>query len=143
MNIEFIETPTQKEIEFIEDKLMAFNETMAGEYSYNHFIYKVVDDSDQIYAGIHCTVSGGWLYIAGLWIAEQHRGKGLGKKLLDKAEQKAMEIGCHSSYLFTYDFQAPDFYLKTGYQVFSRLDEYFGTHSKLFMKKQLRLKNGS
>ena len=137
MNIVFIESPTQKEQQYFEDKLLGFNESKIDGYSYDNFVYKIIDDSNLIVAGINCEVGGGWLYIVGLWVAKNHRGKGFGQKLLVTSEIKAMEKGCHSSYLFTYDFQAPIFYEKYGYKVFGKLDKFCDNHVKLFMKKRL------
>jgi ribosomal protein S18 acetylase RimI-like enzyme len=82
-------------------------------------------------------MGGGWLYIAGLWVSEQHRGKGLGETLLAASEKKAIAENCHSAYLYTYDFQAPEFYLKNGYNVFGKLDRFCNNHVKIFMKKRL------
>lgn len=137
MNIILVKSPTLKERQYFEDKLLRFNESKIAGYSYDGFIYKINDDSNTVIAGINCKIGGGWLYIAGLWVSEKHRGKGLGEKLLAASERKAIEENCHSSYLFTYDFQAPDFYLKNGYKVFGELDRFCDNHVKIFMKKSL------
>ncbi len=137
MNTIFIESPTQEEQQFFEDKLLRFNESKIDGYSYDNFIYKIIDNSNSMVAGINCEIGGGWLYIVGIWVAEHHRGKGYGEKLLAASEKKAMEKDCHSSYLFTYDFQAPDFYKKKGYKVFGKLDKFCDNHAKIFMKKRL------
>jgi len=88
MNLIFIESPTQKEQQFFEDKLLQFNESKIEGYSYDSFIYKIIDESNILVAGINCEIGGGWLYIAGLWVSEKHRGKGLGEKLLAASEKK-------------------------------------------------------
>ncbi len=137
MNTIFIESPTQEEQQFFEDKLLRFNESKIDGYSYDNFIYKIIDNFNSMVAGINCEIGGGWLYIVGIWVAEHHRGKGYGEKLLAASEKKAVEKGCHSSYLFTYDFQAPDFYKKKGYKVFGKLDKFCDNHAKIFMKKRL------
>jgi len=59
-----------------------------------------------------------WLHVSYLWVDGRHRGTGLGSQLLAKAEHIARrERGCASARLETWDFQAPDFYRKKGYEV--------------------------
>jgi len=137
MNLIFIESPTDDEQFYFEEKLLRFNASKVDGYSYDSFVYKVIDDSNNGVAGISCEIGGGWLYIAGLWISENHRGQGFGEKLLAVSEKKAIEKNCHSSYLYTYDFQAPDFYARYGYTVFGQLDRFFNNHAKIFLKKSL------
>ncbi|WP_345621086.1 N-acetyltransferase [Streptomyces ziwulingensis] len=66
-----------------------------------------------------------WLHVTYLWVDERHRGAGLGSRLLDRAEQVARrERGCRAVRLETWDFQAPDFYRKQGYEVVSVIEDY-------------------
>jgi GNAT superfamily N-acetyltransferase len=59
-----------------------------------------------------------WLHVTYLWVDERHRGAGLGSRLLSRAERLAVSSrGCRASRLETWDFQAPDFYRKQGYEV--------------------------
>ncbi|THB73625.1 MAG: GNAT family N-acetyltransferase [Desulfobacteraceae bacterium] len=136
MKLVYIESPTLSEQQYFENKLLRFNESKIEGYSYDGFIYRI-DDADRIVAGINCEFGGGWLYIAGLWVSETHRGKGLGDKLLAAAEKKALEENCHGAYLFTYDFQAPEFYQKQGYEIFGKLEKFCNHHEKVYMKKRL------
>lgn len=66
-----------------------------------------------------------WLHVTYLWVAEAHRGAGLGSHLLSKAESLASENrGCQAARLETWDFQAPDFYTKQGYEVACVIPDY-------------------
>jgi ribosomal protein S18 acetylase RimI-like enzyme len=59
-----------------------------------------------------------WLHVTYLWVDERHRGGGLGSRLLDEAERVArQERECAAARVETWDFQAPDFYRKHGYDV--------------------------
>lgn len=63
-----------------------------------------MDDTNRTVAGVNCEAGSGWLCIVGLWVDENHRGKGLGEKLLKASEEKAKEKGCHGAYLFSNSF---------------------------------------
>lgn len=60
-----------------------------------------------------------------LWVDARHRGSGLGSRLLAEAERVAgTERSCVRSRVETWDFQAPDFYRKRGYEVRGRIENY-------------------
>ena len=65
------------------------------------------------------------LYISLFFIEEKYRHQGLGTLLLNKVEKETKEFGVKLAHLDTFDFQAKDFYIKHGYEVFGILD-----HSK-------------
>ncbi|WP_340560852.1 GNAT family N-acetyltransferase [Streptomyces sp. GSL17-111] len=77
-----------------------------------------------------------WLHIDYLWVAERHRGTGLGGELVGRAERLARdEHGCRFSRVETWDFQAPEFYRKVGYTLVSELPDYPpGVTDHLFTK---------
>ena len=56
-----------------------------------------------------------------LWVLEGQRLKGIGKKLVKKAEKLAKENGAVISFLKT--VEAKDFYEKQGYEVFGILED--------------------
>ncbi|MFF6803434.1 MULTISPECIES: N-acetyltransferase [unclassified Streptomyces] len=66
-----------------------------------------------------------WLHVAYLWVDARHRGAGLGSRLLAEAERVARdERGCTRVRLETWDFQAPDFYRRHGYEVVCVIEDY-------------------
>ncbi|MEU6576248.1 GNAT family N-acetyltransferase [Streptomyces sp. NPDC046805] len=66
-----------------------------------------------------------WLHVTYLWVDERHRGAGLGSRLLATAEELARgERGCRAARLETWDFQAPEFYKKQGYEVVCVIPDY-------------------
>jgi predicted N-acetyltransferase YhbS len=137
MDIVYEFNPGLEEIDFLEQKLIQFNRSRIDQYTYDHFIIKVLNDSRRMIAGIHGQVGGGWLYIAALWVSGKYRGQGLGIKLVGLAEKTALKKHCIGAHLYTYSFQNPGFYEKLGYKVFGTLENYCDSHAKLFMKKNL------
>ncbi|MFD9001951.1 GNAT family N-acetyltransferase [Streptomyces sp. NPDC059582] len=66
-----------------------------------------------------------WLHVTYLWVDERHRGTGLGSLLLERAERIAREQrACRSARVETWDFQAPEFYRKRGYEVVCVIPDY-------------------
>ncbi len=72
-----------------------------------------------------------------LWVDESHRGRGLGRDLLLAVENAAREAGCTLIHLDTFDFQARDFYLKLGYEVFGTLEDCPKGHCRYYLRKKL------
>lgn len=72
-----------------------------------------------------------------LWVNDNYRGKGIGKLLLQHAEQFATQKGATISILDTFDFQAEDFYLKNGYTPFGELQDFPTGHRRIYLSKRL------
>ncbi len=72
-------------------------------------------------------------WLGGVYVAKDHRQKGMARQLIGAVEQRALELGYRSLYLFTYD-QAP-MYAKLKWKVLKQLD-YHG-HPVIVMHKQL------
>ena len=77
------------------------------------------------------------LYIDILWVEENYRNYGFGKRLLLDIEKTASEKGCYLVDLDTFDFQALGFYEKLGYEIFGKLDDSPKNHCRYFLKKYL------
>ncbi|MFI6207087.1 GNAT family N-acetyltransferase [Streptomyces sp. NPDC051041] len=83
------------------------------------------DDSGRLAGGLVGHTWATWLHVTYLWVDEPHRGAGLGSRLLSEAERIARtDRGCRAARLETWDFQAPDFYRKQGYEVVCVIEDY-------------------
>ena len=71
-----------------------------------------------------------------MWVRADLRRGGIGRWLMQEAERRGRDLGCHSAWLDTFSFQAPGFYAKLGYREFARLD-YPPDHQRIFLKKRL------
>ena len=77
----------------------------------------------------------GCVYIDTLWVDEKYRNKNIGTQLLISVENEARIKDAHLIHLDTFDFQAKEFYLKVGYDVFGKLEDCPLNHIRYFMKK--------
>ncbi|MFC5636474.1 GNAT family N-acetyltransferase [Streptomyces bullii] len=84
-----------------------------------------MDGADRLAAGLVGHTWATWLHVTYLWVDERHRGAGLGTHLLAEAERVASRLrGCRSARVETWDFQAPGFYRKQGYEVVCVIPDY-------------------
>ena len=77
------------------------------------------------------------MFISVLFVDELYRGKGLGTLLVKHLEEEAKSLGLKLIHLDTFDFQAKDFYLKLGYEIFGVLDYCPKGHKRYYLKKLL------
>ncbi len=93
-------------------------------------------------AGLSGRTYWGWLHVRHSWVDEELRGLGLGRRLMEAAEEEAVRRGCRQSHLSTYSFQALDFYRRLGYRVFGALEDFPPGHRRFFLRKRLVGKEG-
>ena len=79
-----------------------------------------------------------WLKIQIMAVHPTHRGQGVGRNLIEAAEDLARERGCTHAYVDTMSYQSPVFYNKVGYTECGRLPDWDSHgHDKLFFMKEL------
>ena len=127
----------QQNVQFLEDKIYEHNSISMGRYDGNVFCKIVRDREGNIIAGI-----GGWTWdniseITQLWVDKPSRGKGLGKMLLELAETEAKNRECHTVFVRSYSFQAPDFYVKFGYYTEHIINNFPKGHDYHFLIKRI------
>ena len=138
MNLSIEESAHEQDQQAIRDGLFRFNTAHAGDDHHQPVTLVVRDVQGQVIGGLLGMTYWGWLAIDILWLDDSVRGQGLGQQLMARAEQIAVERGCHSAHLDTMSFQALGFYLKLGYTVWGQLDDLPRGHRRIFLKKSLR-----
>lgn len=97
-------------------------------------------EHDELVGGITGTMFWHNLHIDFLWVDEEMRGKGLGRKLLKEIETFAREEGCNLILLDTFSFQAPGFYLREGYEICGKVEDHPEGHTLYYLLKRLTYK---
>ncbi len=105
------------------------------------FALRLHDARDQVVGGLSGRMYWGWLFVEGLWVHGDWRGRGAGAALLAAAERHAAESGCHAVWLDT--FQSRGFYEKQGYSLFGALEDYPPGQTRSFMQKRLSRRQGA
>jgi GNAT superfamily N-acetyltransferase len=122
---------------FLTDNVISVNIAKTGVSTWHPVGFFLKNARGEWLGGLTGYIWGGWLHVNFLWVAESLRGQGHGSRLMDAAEHLAVERGAFAVNLETHSFQAEDFYLKRGYVVFGRLEDYPPGHTKLFLHKRL------
>ncbi|OIA99317.1 GNAT family acetyltransferase [Paenibacillus sp. LC231] len=120
--------------QMIKYNLMHFPDDLKGRYQEVNLLLRNADG--QILGGIVGEICWNWLEIHYLFVDEPFRKSGYGTKLLNEVEKIAKEKQCEFVKLDTLSFQALDFYIKQGYEVYGRI-ENAGRHTHYYMKKDI------
>ncbi len=113
------------------------------EYNSSHVKSEIRDigvfvrDKGQIIAGLYGTSMWDWLHIKYLWVTSDHRKQGLGSQLMSLAEEEAQKRRCIGLHLDTFSFQALDFYLGLGFEVFGEIKDHPQGGRRYFLSKRL------
>lgn len=116
--------PSEADIEAVHNALVGFNRKVAGPTTPQKVAVFVRDQEGNIIGGVTGLTHYQWLLVNLLWLREDVRGHGLGTTLMQMIEAEAIRRGCFAAKLDTNSFQALDFYLKLGYNVFGQVEDY-------------------
>lgn len=137
-----ITIPMEEETEYIGNMLLKSNLESVPLSQDKPFIginRCIKDENGEIIGGIlACLALWNILSIDTLWVKEEYRNQGVAKQLLNLVEAEARNVGCNITYLSTYDFQAKDFYLKNGYEIFGVLEDCPKEHKLYHLSKRLK-----
>ena len=131
------EPDPQHTMQVLEDELYRFNSDRIDSHDGRLFSRVVRGQNGTIVAGI-----AGWTWasaceITQLWVSQSARNGGIGKALLEAAEQEALGKRCRTILVRSYDFQAPSFYEKHGYKVEHIVEDFPIGHRYFFLTKKL------
>lgn len=108
----------------VDEGLGAYNDAAAPLHEVRKLACFARDASGATIGGAVGRTWGECAEIQQLWIADGHRNRGIGTRLVRAFEAAATARGCRAFYLETFDFQAPRFYEKLGYRIAFSLDVY-------------------
>ena len=142
MNLEITTNPTQKDAETISKGIIEFNNLKIPELEpiedeVKFFVF-VKNETKNITGGLRATCFWNTLHIELLWLSEDCRGKGIGKKLIKMAEDFAKENNCEKVFVETTSWQAKPFYEKVGYNLVATLNDRPKGYASHYLTKDLK-----
>ena len=130
--------PTPEETYRIISPLVAYNEAKAGPRNKKEFAFSAHAETGEFVGGLLGFTHWNHFFVSAIFVEEQFRGEGIGRELLERAEALALQHGCDTIYLDTFDYQAPGFYEKLEFKVFGKLEDYPPGHQRFYLVKRLQ-----
>ena len=137
MKIQYNDNPTLQDIEYISESLFEYNCSNVGKNDFKKLVIELRNDDNKLCGGIVGWSRWDWAHIDNLWIKEEYRGNGFGYNLLHQFEHIAKQRECKFIDLDTFNFQAPEFYRKNGYNELFVIRGIANGTEKYFFKKTL------
>jgi len=94
------------------------------------------DDDGVLLGGVYGRTIYKQFLIEVVWVHENYRTMGLGRKLMVLAENEAVKRGCLAAQVDTLSFQAPVFYEKLGFEVIGKVEGIPGSPDRFFLLKK-------
>ena len=135
-SVEFVDIiPTQ-----LETTISAQHETNEADHGvvcgYNRFSLIIRNDANETVGALTAYSAYAEIYVDDIWVDEDHRDQGYGRRLLDALERAYDNKGFNNINLVTNQFQAAGFYEKCGYEIeYVRHNNHHPELSKIFFIK--------
>jgi GNAT superfamily N-acetyltransferase len=132
------DAPDPASVALISDALDEFNVEVTGYHDVRPLAVLVRDaDTNKVVGGLSGRTSLGALFVDLFFLPPAMRGGGLGREILQLAEDEGRRRGCRSAVLYTISFQAPGFYERHGWTVFGEVPCDPPGTTRVFMSKDL------
>ncbi len=122
--LEVTDRPEPADIALLEDKVIAAAVAVTGQADVRELAVWLRDDNDCLRAGVSGWTWGRCCELQYLWVDEPLTGRGLGRQLMEAAEEEARRRGCVQVVLFTFDAQAAAWYPRLGYSLVGTVEGY-------------------
>lgn len=138
MQIKILKNKTQEMKDFSEKEWEKADKEHFG--IYNDWTKKklrlVAKDKKEILGILVLKTQAGTAYISTLIVSQEHRREGVGKSLMNKAEEIAKEESCHKIYLETgRGWKAQSFYESLGYKITGDLKKHYWNKDFIILTK--------
>jgi len=133
MHLETIDL-TDEQAGHVDDLLEADDDAHLGERPSGDVNVGLVADGELVAGAVACLTAFKILYVSTVFVDENHRRQGLGRRLMEAVEERATGLGATLVRLDTFDWQGVEFYRALGYEeVGSYAADGFSEH--FFLKR--------
>ncbi len=101
---------------FLVERIYEFNAHATGYFDGRLIGGCIRSETAEVIAAFNGNTWGGCCVVSHLWVHQSHRGRGLGRAVLEAVEAEAARRHCAQVVLTTHSFQAPRFYERLGYE---------------------------
>jgi GNAT superfamily N-acetyltransferase len=130
--------PTDEAETAIEGGLDHYNISQAGRSDARPLAVLINDPvTNAVVGGLLGRTTLGLLFVDLIFVPDTLRGRGVGSRVLEAAEQEAMRRDCTDVALYTISFQAPAFYERQGYRELGRIECDAPGFTRFCMTKRL------
>ena len=128
MNEKIIEL-TEEQSEYINERLYVYDEEYI-KYRLDGSIHIGVEIDGILVGGLNAYMSAfKILYVDTVFVADEYRRRGIGRKLICEMEQRAKSMGANTIRLDTFDWQGYEFYKRLGYE---EVGHYYNEEDKFY-----------
>ena len=128
---------TEEQVEFIENKLDEYDENYI-KYKLNGQIQIGIEENGKVVAGLDaCMTAFKILYVSTVFVSDEYRRKGYGKKLIVEMEKRAKSLGANTIRLDTFNWQGKEFYEALGYEMVGQYTNDDDGYSEYFFLKRI------
>lgn len=136
LRITMLEKTTEADYQAVLSPLHAYNVGRAGDPGIETVALLLTDETGVSVGGLWGQIAYNWLVIELLSVPEEYRGAGLGRTLMERANEIAQSRDCIGIWLDTFEFQAFEFYTKLGFETFGVLDDHPLGQKRFFLRKR-------
>ena len=96
-----------------------------------------IEEDGRIIAGLDaCMTAFRILYVSTVFVDENYRKKGYGRRLIEEMESQAKAMGANTIRLDTFSWQGKEFYEALGYTIVGSYENAIDGYSEFFFVKQ-------
>ena len=134
--------PSLEDREAILAALVRYNRSAGPETTARPLSVLIREESGSVAGGLWGKTIYDWLVVELVVVPEERRGRGLGRKLMLRAEAEARERDCIGAWLDTFSFQARGFYEKLGYKLVGTIEGHPREGARFILAKRFGSEHG-
>ena len=135
MKIQCFDSPQEDAVKKLYTLVRQYNTEVMGYNDARPLNVLAWNDSEELAGGVGGRTIYGHFLVEVVWVAADSRRSGLGRQLMETAEQEARARGCTAAQVDTLSFQGREFYARLGFTVVGQIDNFPPGHQRYFMHK--------